>query len=154
MLAGVVNVDLYADDLFIRGDRSGNEISISLDPDLGATVKGGEGTRVEFSKNATAPINIALLNSIFIFMGSGDDVVAIDGNNPIFNGNISVQLAGGDDTLFFVGDSQQKDSIANDVRIHTARDGGLRAGNQSANAPADGPAGFAAADHQNQLFRH
>ena len=118
MLAGVVNVDLYADDLFIRGDRSGNEISISLDPDLGATVKGGEGTRVEFSKNATAPINIALLNSIFIFMGSGDDVVAIDGNNPNFNGNISVQLAGGDDTLFFVGDSQQKDSIANDVRIH------------------------------------
>lgn len=118
LLAGVVNVDLYAHDLFIRGDRSGNEISISLDPNLGATIEGGEGTRVEFSKNATAPIDIASLNSIFIFMGSGDDVVAIDGNNPNFNGNISVQLAGGDDTLFFVGDSQHKDSIANDVRIH------------------------------------
>ncbi len=118
MLAGVVNVDLYSQDLFIRGDRSGNEISISLDPNLGATIEGSEGTRVEYSKNATVPIDLASLNSIFIFMGSGDDVVAIDAHDQTIDGNVSIWLGEGNDTLFFVGDSQQKDSIAKDVRIH------------------------------------
>ena len=70
MLAGVVNVDLYAHDLFIRDDRSRNEISISLDPNLGATIEGSEGTRVEFSQNAESSIDLASLNNIFILMGA------------------------------------------------------------------------------------
>ena len=118
LLAGVVSVDLYAQDLFIRGDRFGNEISISLDPDLGTIIEGGDETRVEFSKNASDFIDPNSLNSIFVFMGSGDDVVAIDAHDQTLDGNISIRLAEGDDTLFFVGDSQQNDSIANDIRIH------------------------------------
>ena len=78
LLAGVVSVDLYAQDLFIRGDRFGNEVSISLDPELGTIIEGGDETRVEFSKNASDFIDPNSLNSIFVFMGSGDDVVAID----------------------------------------------------------------------------
>lgn len=118
MLAGVVNVDLLSNDLFIRGDRSGNEISISLDPNLGGIIEGSEGTRVEFSKNVGPLIDLASLNSIFILMGSGDDVVAIDAHDQTLSGNISIQLAAGDDTLFFIGDTQHQDSVANDVRIH------------------------------------
>ena len=78
LLAGVVNVDLVANDLFIRGDDASNQISISLDASRGAVIESNPGTQVEFSNKIKSPISINSLDNIFIRMGAGDDLLAFD----------------------------------------------------------------------------
>ncbi len=118
LLAGVVNVDLVANDLFIRGDDASNQISISLDASRGAVIESNPGTQVEFSNNIKSPISLNSLDNIFIRMGAGDDLLAFDMQSNRIDGNISIQLASGDDTLFLMGNPETENSVSRSLRVH------------------------------------
>ncbi len=118
LLAGVVNVDLVANDLFIRGDDASNQISISLDASRGAVIESNPGTQVEFSNNIKSPISINSLDNIFIRMGAGDDLLAFDMQSNRIDGNLSIQLASGDDTLFLMGNPETENSVSRNLRVH------------------------------------
>ena len=118
MLAGVVSVDLISNNLFIRGDNDSNEISLSLDSNNIATIEGSADTRIEFSKNKETRINLTSLDNVFVHMGAGDDLVAFDMQSQGIAGNISIQLANGNDTLFLMGDPETANAIGGDLRIH------------------------------------
>lgn len=118
MLAGVVSVDLISNNLFIRGDNDSNEISLSLDSNNIATIEGSADTRIEFSKNKETRINLTSLDNVFVRMGAGDDLVAFDMQSQRIAGNISIQLANGNDTLFLMGDPETANAIGGDLRIN------------------------------------
>ena len=118
LLAGVVNVDIVTNDLFIRGDDASNQISISLDASRGAVIESNPGTQVEFSNNIKSPISINSLDNIFIRMGAGDDRLAFDMQSNRIDGSISIQLASGDDTLFLMGNPETENSVSRNLRVH------------------------------------
>ena len=117
MLA-VVSVDLISNNLFFRGDNDSNETSLSLDSNNIATIEGNADTRIEFSKNKETRINLTSLDNVFVHMGAGDDLVAFDMQSQGIAGNISIQLANGNDTLFLMGDPETANAIGGDLRIH------------------------------------